>query len=235
MPDAVAPLAGIVRLSEFEPLARAAMDPAAFDYVASGTWDEITLAENEAAWLRRRFRPRVLVDVSRVDPSTTLLGSRAAFPLATAPMATHGLAHRGRGACDRPRGGGCRGAVHAVDDVVAVDRGGRGRDTGWHALVPALRPAGSWSRPDRSSSEPPRPATAAIVLTVDLAVVGYRERDLRSGFELPALGNFGAVRPSHRDRLRGDEDMQELSRFVVGRPGDDPELVRRSHSSSRGS
>ena len=47
------------------------------------------------------------------------------------------------------------------------------------------------------------------MLTVDLAVVGYRERDLRSGFELSALGNFGSDRPSHRDRLRGEEDMQE--------------------------
>ena len=69
------------------------MDPGAFDYVAGGAWDEITLAENEAAWRRRRFRPRVLVDVSRVDPSTTLLGGAGRLPVAIAPMAFHGLAH----------------------------------------------------------------------------------------------------------------------------------------------
>ena len=68
-------LAGIVRLADFEPLARAALDTAAYDYIAGGASDEITLADNVAAWPRRRFRPRVLVDVSAVDPSTTLLGS----------------------------------------------------------------------------------------------------------------------------------------------------------------
>jgi len=83
----------VVRLAAFEPMARAAIDPAAYDYIAGGAWDEITLAENEAAWTRRRLRPRVLVDVSRVDPTTTLLGSPTALPLAIAPMATHSLAH----------------------------------------------------------------------------------------------------------------------------------------------
>src|SRR3970282_2502874 len=96
----------LVRLSDFEPSARAAMDPAAYDYIAGGAWDEITLAENDAAWLRRRFRPRVLVDASHVDPSTTLLGAPSAFPLAIAPMAVHGLAHPdGEGATDRAAGG----------------------------------------------------------------------------------------------------------------------------------
>ena len=58
------PLEGIATLDELEPLARDVMDEAAFDYVAGGSWDEISLDENEIAWRRRRFRPRVLVDVS---------------------------------------------------------------------------------------------------------------------------------------------------------------------------
>ena len=51
-----------------------------------------------------------------------------------------------------------------------------------------------------------RAATAgyrAIVLTVDLPVMGYRERDLRSGFDLPGLGNFRDVAPSHRPLRQG--------------------------------
>ncbi len=86
-------LAAIVRLADFEPLARAALDTASYDYIAGGASDEITLADNVAAWSRRRFRPRVLVDVSAVDVSTTLLGSPVALPVAIAPMATHGLTH----------------------------------------------------------------------------------------------------------------------------------------------
>ena len=58
------PLGGIVRLADFQPLAREALAIEVFDYVAGGSWDEITLAENVAAWERRRLRPRVLVDVA---------------------------------------------------------------------------------------------------------------------------------------------------------------------------
>ena len=87
--------------------------PAAFDYVAGGAWDELTLAENEAAWRRRRFRPRVLVDVSTVDPvDDDARRARSRCPVAIAPMAVHGLAHPDGGAGDGPRRGGRRRPVH---------------------------------------------------------------------------------------------------------------------------
>lgn len=60
MADRDGGLAGIVRLADFEPLARAALDPIAYDYIAGGSFEEVSLAENGAAWRRRRFRPRVL-------------------------------------------------------------------------------------------------------------------------------------------------------------------------------
>jgi isopentenyl diphosphate isomerase/L-lactate dehydrogenase-like FMN-dependent dehydrogenase len=91
--DPAIDLERIVSLADFEPIARAAMDPGAFDYVAGGAWDELSLGEAEAAWRLRRLRPRVLVDVSRIDPSTTMAGSSTALPLAIAPMAAHALAH----------------------------------------------------------------------------------------------------------------------------------------------
>src|SRR5204863_4149758 len=50
----------VVRLSDFEALAREVMDPGAFDYYFGGAWDEITLADNVAAFGRFRLRPRVV-------------------------------------------------------------------------------------------------------------------------------------------------------------------------------
>jgi isopentenyl diphosphate isomerase/L-lactate dehydrogenase-like FMN-dependent dehydrogenase len=70
----------VTRLADFEPLARQRMQPAEFDYVAGGADDELTLAENEAAFSRLRLSPRVLVDVSKVDPRATLLGQATALP-----------------------------------------------------------------------------------------------------------------------------------------------------------
>ena len=78
--DIAGRLAGVVNLTEFEAIARASMEPAAFDYVAGGAWDELSLHDNVAAWRRRRFRPRVLVDVSAVDPRSTFIGQPSAAP-----------------------------------------------------------------------------------------------------------------------------------------------------------
>ena len=65
-------------------------------------------------------------------------------------------------------------------------------------LVPAVRPARPGVDRGRWSSGRRPPAIAAIVLTVDLPVLGYRDRDRRSGFELPSLGNFVERLPTHR-------------------------------------
>jgi 4-hydroxymandelate oxidase len=64
-----------------------------FHYFAGGSGSESTLSDNTAAWARLRLRPRVLRDVSRVDTSTTLLGTPLASPVLVAPTAFHSLAH----------------------------------------------------------------------------------------------------------------------------------------------
>ncbi|HXI45763.1 MAG TPA: alpha-hydroxy-acid oxidizing protein, partial [Candidatus Acidoferrales bacterium] len=91
-PEAV-DLAAIHRLDEFEALARARMAGPAYEYVAGGSWDEITLAENVDAWRRHRFVPRVLTNVRSVDAGGTFLGRRATLPVAMAPMAAQAMAH----------------------------------------------------------------------------------------------------------------------------------------------
>ena len=62
-----------VNLAEFEALARQRVSQEAWDYVAGGADDEITLRENIEAYRRIKLRPRMLIDVSTVDPSTTVL------------------------------------------------------------------------------------------------------------------------------------------------------------------
>ena len=62
-------------------------------YYAGGAGEERTLAEAETAWQAVRLRPRVLRDVSAVDTSVELLGTRLATPVLCGPSAAHGLAH----------------------------------------------------------------------------------------------------------------------------------------------
>jgi 4-hydroxymandelate oxidase len=190
-------LATIVRLADFEPLARASLDPSSFDYIAGGSWDEVTLVDNEAAWGRRRFRPRVLVDVSAVDGSATLLGAPSAMPVAIAPMATHGLAHpdaeiataRAAAAAGVPFTVSTM-ASRSIEEVAAAAPDG----VRWFQLYAQRDPSRSRSLVERAADAGYR----AIVVTVDLPVLGYRDRDRRSGFEQPPLGNFVDLVPSHR-------------------------------------
>src|SRR3990170_907564 len=82
-----------VNLDDYERLAREKLPGPAFDFIAGGAEDELTLRENRLAFQRLQLRPRVLVDVSRVDPSTTVLGQRVEFPALMAPVALQKLAH----------------------------------------------------------------------------------------------------------------------------------------------
>jgi len=195
----------IVRVADFEPLARAWLDPAVYDYIAGGSWDEVTLAENEAAWLRRRFRPRVLVDVSRVSTATTMAGDPTSLPLAIAPMAVHELVH------PEAELATARAAAVAGVPFTHSTMASRSIEEVAAATPDAIRWFQLYMQQDRdvSRSFVERAATAgyrAIVLTVDLPVLGYRERDLRSGFDLPGLGNFQGGAPSHRPSLRSDPE-----------------------------
>src|SRR5690606_28941715 len=80
-----------VDLGGLEALARERLDGSVYDYVAGGAGDEITVAENVAAWRAMRLRPHVLRDVSRVDTATTVLGVPVASPVLVAPTAMHRL------------------------------------------------------------------------------------------------------------------------------------------------
>ena len=189
-------LAGIVSLADFEPLARLAMEPGAYDYVAGGGWDELTLADNVAAWRRQRLRPRVLVDVSVIDTATTMLGVPVAMPVAIAPMATQILAH------PEAESAMARGAASAGIPMILSTTASQSIETVAAAAPDATRWFQLYIQSDLgvSRSLVERAAAAgfgAIVLTVDLPVLGYRVRDRRSRFDLPPLGNFEETAPTH--------------------------------------
>jgi len=177
-------LTPILTLSDFEAPAQAALAPGVHGYVAGGAWDELTLGENVAAWRRRVLRPRVLVDVASVRTATTLLGAPAAMPVAIAPVADHGAIHPD-GELATVRAAAAAGipfilstfATRSIEEVAAAAPGA----TRWFQL---------YVQTDRRRTEQlVRRAVAAgygaIVVTVGVPLVGYRERDRRSGYDVP--------------------------------------------------
>ncbi|KAH7949198.1 hypothetical protein HPB49_006287 [Dermacentor silvarum] len=84
----------VVTLADIQRLGEAKLDDAARSYIASGADQEQTLRENTAAFTRLRFRPKALVDVSKINTATTVLGRRISFPVGFSPSAAHMIADR---------------------------------------------------------------------------------------------------------------------------------------------
>jgi len=202
-------LAAIVNLAEFEAPARARMTGPNFDYVAGGSWDEITLAENDAAWREFRFVPRVLTEIAKVDVSGSFLGRPSALPIAVAPMAAQAMAHPdAEGAMARAAAAAGIPMVLSTSASLSVEAVAEAapnadllfqlylvRDLGYtRSLVERAEAAGY----------------RAIVMTVDLPVLGYRERDRRSGFALPRMPNVEPAANADRGRYAGLEEQRSI-------------------------
>src|SRR4051812_6089060 len=84
--DLIASPKDAINVFDFEPVARKNVPPAHFGYMASGIDDEVTLRANREGFLKFQLRPRRLVDVSKVDTSTEILGVRYANPIIVAPI-----------------------------------------------------------------------------------------------------------------------------------------------------
>lgn len=190
-----------MNLTELEDAARTRLSRLAYDYFAGGADDELTLADNVAAWARIRLRPRVLRDVSVVDTGTTVLGTPVASPILLAPTAYQRLAHD-EGEPATARAAAAAGTVLIVSTLATV----RLEDVA--AAAPAApRWMQVYLQRDRSASAEliARAVAAgyrALVLTVDLPVAGHRRRDERNHFSLPdgmLLANLGIAHPEQPD------------------------------------
>lgn len=188
-----------INLFDYERAARETLPKNALDYYASGAHDEVTLRENRAAYERIRIAYRVLVDVSRRDLSTRVLGHAASMPLLVAPTAFHKLAHPdGELATVRAAGAAAIPMVLStlsntpMEEVVAAASGpvffqlyvyrDRGATT---ALIRRAEAAGC----------------AALVLTVDAPLLGTRERDRRNRFALPPELSVANLTAAGKERL----------------------------------
>jgi isopentenyl diphosphate isomerase/L-lactate dehydrogenase-like FMN-dependent dehydrogenase len=175
----------LINVADFERAAAEKLDAGVLGYFAGGAGEELTLRENVEAWRRWRLRPRVLVDVSEVTTATELLGGPVSMPLLVAPVAYQRLVDP-EGEIGMARAAAAAGAVMCLSTLATVRPG---------ELAAAAPPGRRWFQLYRFRDEAVTRALMeeaagsgfeAIVVTVDAPRGGNRERDLRTGFRIPA-------------------------------------------------
>jgi L-lactate dehydrogenase (cytochrome) len=184
-------LARAASVADLREIARRRLPRGVFDYIDGGAEDERTMAANEAAFAAATFRPRVLRDVGEVDPSTTLLGRPLPLPLVLAPTGFSRIADPD-GELAVARAAARVGlpytlstlSTRSIEEVAAASAGPK-----WFQVY-------VWRDRGLVKEMIGRAATAgyeALVLTVDTAVLGRRERDVRRGFSLPPTIGLGTL------------------------------------------
>lgn len=203
-----------INLHEIEALARPTLSRAAADYFAGGAEDEVTLRANREAFERLFLRPRYLVDVSRIDTSTTAMGIEIPFPVIVAPTGFQMLAHPD-GERATARGAAAAGTLMTLStfSTVAMEE------------VQAAAPGPKWFQlyvhKDRGLTRHlvERAEAAgfrAIVLTVDVPMIGRRERDIRNGFALPLEMRVANFELPESEALHTPGADSGLANFVRG-------------------
>ncbi|MGE5175548.1 MAG: alpha-hydroxy acid oxidase [Hyphomicrobiales bacterium] len=195
--DAAA-LARLLNVADAERAAERFMKRPFFDYYAGGAEDERTLERNRAGMGRWVLLHRVLVDVSAVDPSTTVLGDPVSSPVLLAPAAYHRLAHPD-GEPATARAAGAAGTLMIASTMAstaleAIAEAATGPL--WFQLYVYREREISQALLARAE----RAGYRALVLTVDTPLLGRRERDFRNGFVLPpgvGLANFEELGAEH--------------------------------------
>ncbi|HET7407263.1 MAG TPA: alpha-hydroxy acid oxidase [Mycobacteriales bacterium] len=205
-------------VADLRRIARRRLPGGVFDYIDGAAEDERTLAANQAAYGAVTYRPRVLRGITEVDLSTTILGKPADYPLALAPTGFTRIADPA-GELAVARAAARAGlpytlstlSTRSIEEVRAVSDGRL-----WFQVY-AWRDRGLVKEMiDRAAGA----RYEALVLTVDTAVLGRRERDVRRGFSLPpaiGLGTFvdGALHPGWTWQFVRSEPIRFAN--VVGR------------------
>jgi 4-hydroxymandelate oxidase len=192
----------LVNLFDYEAAAAAVLSADAFDYIAGGVADEVSLRRDRRVFDDLLLRPRMMVDVGRCDTHTTVLSQPVSSPILVAPSGDHGIAHPD-GEKATVRGAGhadtlmivSSGSSFSLEDIAAAATGplwfhlGLFRDRGVAARLIERAEASGYR---------------ALCLTVDHKVTGLRERNVRNGWVSPPPVNLaGLMEVSTADWTQG--------------------------------
>ncbi len=191
--------------------ARRNLDQAGWDYLVGGSESETTMRRNRAAFDRVAFRPRVLRDVSQMDPSCEFLGHRMRIPVMLAPVGGMQRLHP-EAAGASAKAAAAFGTVQVVSSVTEPGLEGTAEAADGPKLF-QMYIQGDWAWIEGMAPRIRAAGYHAFVLTVDNARYSRRERPI-VGRSTPA--NLSVQRPSPGSAVTWE--MAERIRDLVGLP-----------------
>jgi L-lactate dehydrogenase (cytochrome) len=173
----------ILNTDDLRKLAKRRIPRAIFDYADGGAYDEQTLRRNPADLDALTFRQRVMVDVSKISLATSFIGQPVSMPLGIGPTGLAGLFHadgeilgaRAAAACGIPF---CLStmSICSIEDVRAATK-----QPFWFQQYLMKDRGFNQELIDRAAAA----QCSALMLTLDLQVLGERRRDPRNGLTIP--------------------------------------------------
>ena len=172
-----------LNIDELREKARRRLPTAVFDFIDGAAEDEVTLRRNREAFGRYALVPRVGIDVSSVELSTTVLGQKLSVPLVLAPTGLCGMA-TSRGEIPTARAAAearipC--AVSCLSSVTLEEIAREAPGELWFQLYVWKDRAVTQALVERAAASGYR----VLVVTLDVPVLGQRERDVRNGATIP--------------------------------------------------
>ncbi|MBP87219.1 MAG: alpha-hydroxy-acid oxidizing enzyme [Planctomycetaceae bacterium] len=207
--NARGPSSKAVNVEDLRQLAKAALPKASFDYIATGSADEITLRENVAAFQRLRVFPPLMKGVSDADLSTTALGQKIQLPVLLAPVAVQRMYHP-QGGLAAARAAAGAGTIYGVSSSVGnsvEEIAAAGNGPKWFQLyVPKDRAVARTlvQRVERAGYK-------AIIVTVDLGE--WKDADQRNRFSLPKEMLVKHLRDVGYDQITDRMSYEAVSEF----------------------
>ena len=170
-------------IDELRLAARRRLPRAVFDFIDGGAEDEVTLRGNRAAFEKIRLVRKVLVDVSRIDTETSILGTTAKLPIAIAPTGAVGFGWRGGDIAVAKAAAGfgipfslSTSATASIENIAEAAPGRH-----WFQAYFFKNRAFTFGLIERARQA----GYDTLMVTADLPVGGKRERDFRNDFSIP--------------------------------------------------
>ena len=173
----------ITCIEDLRQLAERRVPRAFFQYVDSGSYAEETFRANRTDLERIKLRQRVLVDVDKRDLSTTIVGQKASLPIALAPIGLCGMQH-GNGEILAAQAANEAGIPFCLStmSICSIEQVAEATKKPFWFQVYVIRDRGFI---EDLISRAKAANCSALVLTVDLQVLGQRHRDIKNGMTVP--------------------------------------------------